>query len=106
MARARLASLSVAAAAALFASGCMTPSCESGGGFFSRFNIFHRNNTPECCCMEGGEFTASSVPVTTEGPVLTVPPQSTTPTGPPPRIITVPQQQAPNVPYSPTGLRK
>lgn len=100
----RLASLTLAATVALFSSGCLTPCNE--GGLLSRLNPFHRK--PDCTCMEGGDMTISGMP--TDGPTFVVPPQGAapqaSPQGQPPRIITVPQQQAPNVPYSPTGLRK
>jgi hypothetical protein len=110
MVRARLLSLTLAASAAVFSSGCQwTSGCQplsspEGGGFLSRLNPFHRT-TPECGCMEGGDVVVSNGPTMTEGPML-VPPQGGATSTPPPRIITVPQQQAPSVPYTPTGLRK
>jgi hypothetical protein len=108
MVSARLASLTLAASAALFSSGCMTTSNE--GGFLARLNPFRRTAAecmPECGCPTGGDVVVSNGPTMTEGPLLMVPPQSAAPIShQPPRIITVPQQQAPSVPYSPTGLKK
>jgi hypothetical protein len=97
MDRTRLAMLALAIGLA-GASGCTCP-------------LSSRLSAPcnECACNEGGAYGAIGDGISAgDGPILMQPdgglPPLPTPTGPPPRIVPVPQANP--VPYSPTGLRK
>jgi len=98
MVRTRLALLALAISLAA-SSGCAFPrSCYPRCG-----------QSDECCACNQGAYGAIGENIAgVDGPVLMQPdgglPPLPTPTGPPPRIVPVPQANP--VPYTPTGLRR
>ncbi len=93
MVRTRLAMLALAIGLA-GASGCACP---------WRYHLSGRHD--ECVCNEGAQTAFGDGMSGFEGPILMQPDGGTMPpTGPPPRIVPVPQANP--VPYSPAGLRK